>query len=125
VHAVQGKGVWQRLTICGLLACLIGLRVLTPAGFMPAFDKGRLTIVACPDDNPVLLGGHHHHPARQAHEHCPFAALASLGAVGPDTPALAGPIAVQPEAAADLHRGAPPEIATRQRPPARGPPLPV
>lgn len=31
-----------------LLALLLGLRLLTPTGFMPAFDHGAVTIVACP-----------------------------------------------------------------------------
>lgn len=32
-----------------LLALLLGLRLLTPEGFMPAFDHDAVTIVACPD----------------------------------------------------------------------------
>lgn len=77
-----------RFTWAALFALLLGLRCLAPAGFMPAFDHGAVTIVACPDaDGAALPMMHHHHnPAdhSMAHQPCPYAAVSSLGAVGPD-----------------------------------------
>jgi hypothetical protein len=40
---------------------LLALRVLAPAGFMPAFDHGAVTIVLCPDADPVPAMGAHDH----------------------------------------------------------------
>lgn len=74
-----------------LLALLLGLRLLSPAGFMPAFERGAITIVACPDANAVLVPAHHHHSAdhKAGHQPCPYAAASALGTVadGWTTPA--------------------------------------
>jgi hypothetical protein len=47
-----------------LLALLLAVRLLSPAGFMPSFDRGTITIVACPDaaSAPAMMGHHHHGP---------------------------------------------------------------
>jgi len=65
-----------------LLALLLGVRLLAPAGFMPAFDRGAVTIVACPDADGTIVLAHHRHPANHngQHQHCPYAAATSLGA---------------------------------------------
>ena len=72
-----------------LFALLLALRVVSPAGFMPAFDRGTVTIIACPDAmyEPASMAmhnkGHSNH-----HEQCPYASASSLGALGVDFTAL-------------------------------------
>jgi hypothetical protein len=110
-----------------LLALLLALRLLSPAGFMPAFDRGAVTIVICPDAEPAAAGmaGHHHHKSKQPHQPCPYAAASALGWLANDLPLLAGVLVVglallvgRPFAFLERHR-------TRERPPLRGPPLPA
>jgi hypothetical protein len=111
-------------TICGaLLALLLSVRLLSPAGFMPAFEHGSVTIVPCPDQNPAPAPMvHHHHGPKQLHQPCPYAAGNAPAAL-PEIAYLAAlllvggvllPAATFRDAA--LHR-------IRQRPPSRGPPL--
>jgi hypothetical protein len=110
-----------------LAALLLALRCLAPAGFMPAFDHGVVTIVACPDaDGAVPSGMHHGGDHKSLHQPCPYASAASLGALGPDwTPLLQ----VLIFAVALLLLGRTflfvERHATRDRPPLRGPPLPA
>jgi hypothetical protein len=113
-----------------ILALLLSLRLVGAAGYMPAFESGRLTIVVCPgadDVAPLALNSVQHHRGHSNHAHgsCPYAAAASLSALGPAwTPLLE--IAAF---AAALLLGARLISATREfsrsRPPARGPPLPA
>jgi hypothetical protein len=118
-------------TICAvILALLLSLRLVGAAGYMPAFDNGRLSIVVCPgadDVAPLHLNVPHHHHGQSKHAHgsCPYAAAASLSALGPAwTPLLE--IAAF---AAALLLGArlisAPREFSRSRPPVRGPPLPA
>jgi hypothetical protein len=115
-----------RFAIAALLALLLALRSLAPAGFMPAFDHGAVTIVACPDAVPAMH--HHHHPAdhSSAHQPCPYAAAASLGALGPDWAPLLIPVVFF---AVALLLGRTflfiERQTSRERPPAIGPPLPA
>jgi hypothetical protein len=79
----------MRFAAAALLALLLAVRSLAPQGFMPQFDRGALTIVACPDSSPAVAAQfhqRHHHPAdhRLAHEPCPYAAVSQLGATGAD-----------------------------------------
>jgi hypothetical protein len=70
--------------LCALaLALLLSLRLLAPAGFMPAFDHGRVTIVACPDAGPAAapIAGHHHGHPKKLHQPCPYASASSPGAL--------------------------------------------
>ena len=71
-----------------IFALLLAIRLLAPAGFMPAFDHGSVTIIACPDaDSSVpAIHHHHHHPLDHAalHHPCPYASASGLGALGPD-----------------------------------------
>jgi hypothetical protein len=112
-------------SICAaLLALLLGVRLLAPAGFMPSFD-GAVTIVACPDAEPAAapMGAHHHGHSKPLHQPCPFASASGLGSLAAD---LAPLVAVLILAAALLlgrtflfiERS-----RTRERPPLRGPPL--
>ena len=76
-----------------LLLALLALRLLAPAGFMPAFDNGAVTIVACPDGAAETPMPHHsgHHPAK-FHQLCPYAAAATPAAFGPEIALLLGAI---------------------------------
>ena len=76
-----------------LLLALLALRLLAPDGFMPAFDHGAVTIVACPDGAAQAPMAHHskHHPAR-FHQLCPYAAAATPAAFGPGIVLLIGAI---------------------------------
>jgi len=117
-----------RFAWAALFALLLSLRCLVPAGFMPAFDHGAVTIVACPDGDgaaaPMMHHGQHPGPSIP-HQPCPYAAASSLGALGPGWAPL--PIAIFFAAAllpgrrffsVDRQRG-------RERPPAIGPPIPA
>jgi len=111
-----------------LFALLLAVRSLAPFGFMPAFDHGRVTIVACPDvDAPVVSMAGHHHPGdhKFAHQPCPYAATSALGALGNDiAPMLAvlvfGVALVVGRAFLFVERQ-----GRRERPPTRAPPLPA
>jgi hypothetical protein len=119
-----------RFTWAALLTLLVAVRCLAPAGFMPAFDHGVVTIVACPDADGAALPMMHHHgnPADHsiAHQPCPYAAVSSLGAVGPDwAPLVLAPMFFAVALAlgrtflfVERHTG-------HERPPAIGPPFPA
>jgi hypothetical protein len=116
-----------RFAIAALLALLLALRSLAPAGFMPAFDHGAVTIVACPDASPAMPAMHHPGSADHAFAHhpCPYASAASLGALGPDWASLL----LLPFFAAILLLGRTflfvERQTSRERPPSRGPPIPA
>ena len=115
-----------RFAIAALFALLLALRSLAPAGFMPAFDVGAVTIVACPDAAPAMPGMHHH-PADHnfAHHPCPYASAASLGALGPDwTPLLTAPFFAEVLLLGRTFQFVERQTA-RERPPSRGPPVPA
>ena len=109
-----------------LFALLLSVQLLAPAGFMPAFSDSAISIVACPDAGdakaPMQMGGAGHHKA--SHQMCPYAAVSSLGGLGPDwTPFLWVPafgLSFLPNRS--LVQAMP--QAVRERPPARGPPIP-
>ena len=63
-----------------LAALLLAFRLLSPAGFMPAFDHGAVTIVACLEAGAATshAAPHHHSPA-SAHQSCPYAAGGTTG----------------------------------------------
>jgi len=118
-----------RLAWAVLLALLLVLRSLAPAGFMPAFDRGSLTIVVCPDADGAATAAvhHHHHPGEHgfAHHPCPYASASALGGLGADWVPLLGVIVF----AAALLLGRTFLFIDRQsrgeRPPAIGPPIPA
>jgi hypothetical protein len=66
------------------------VRSLAPAGFMPAFDHGSVTIVACPDASTGrhAMSMHHHGDHKGLHQPCPYASASALGALGADWPPL-------------------------------------
>ena len=110
-------------------ALLLSLRLIGSAGYMPTGDHGSLTIVVCPGadlDAPLSLGTMQHH-GHMHHRHatCPYAAAASLGAVGNDwTPLLAATFfaiaLLLGQTFLFVERQ-----SNRERPPAIGPPIPA
>ena len=110
-----------------LFALLLAIHSLAPAGFMPAFSRGTVTIVACPDATdgtaPMRMDGAGHQKA--AHQTCPYAAVSSPGALGPDWAPLLGvatfALALLPSRM--LMRAE--RQLNRERPPVRGPPIPA
>lgn len=109
------------------VALLLAFRLLSPAGFMPAFDRGVVTIVACPD--AVLGAGsvdaHHAEHSKKLHATCPYAAASGLGSLAPD----AAPILAVLMLSVALLLGRTFQFLersrARERPPLRGPPLPA
>ena len=74
-----------------IFALLLAVRLLAPAGFMPAFDHGSVTIIACPDADPAVPAmHHHHHPLGHSvlHHPCPYASASGVGSLGHDWAAL-------------------------------------
>jgi hypothetical protein len=107
-------------------ALLLALRLLSPAGFMPAFDRGGVTIVACPDAGLAgSIDAHHAEHSKKLHATCPYAAASGLGSIASDVaPLLALLILSVP-----LLLGRTFQFLERsrahERPPLRGPPLPA
>ena len=110
-----------------MFALLLSMRLLTPHGFMPAWDSGRFQISIC-DDAGVQIGkaSHHHgHHKKDSPKHrqpCPFAAASAQSFVD-SAPA---PI-VAPLEPASLSHAVPPALTLPparkiERPPSRAPP---
>ena len=119
-----------RFALAAIFALLLALRSLAPAGFMPSFELGAVTIVACPDADrgsaPAMHDHHGHADHGLAHHACPYASASSLGALGPDwTPIVTALIFF----AAALLLGRTflfvARHGARERPPLRGPPIPA
>jgi hypothetical protein len=113
-----------RFAWAALFALLLAVRSLAPAGFMPAFDHGAVTIVACPDSAPAPAHHRHGGDDKRQHQSCPYAA-ASVGVLGMDWTPL--PEAILFAFALLLGRAFlfVERQAVRERPPSRGPPLPA
>jgi hypothetical protein len=138
-----------RLLLAAVLALCLGVRVLTPAGFMPSFASGSLAIVPCPDAGgvppappmpaihdmagmamadvapPAAVHDHDHGSNTFHHPSCPYASAASLAGLDFGDVVLA--VAVLLAALLPLAPALPAfsRRATRDRPPAQGPPLPA
>jgi hypothetical protein len=115
--------VW-RTAFGAIFALGLAFGLLSPVGFMPSFDHGAVTIVACPDyeatPSPI---GHHHggHGAKHEHQFCPYAAGAGAG-TAPDlflfcVPLLFGGTLLL-RRTYELRQGR----RSHERPPLRGPP---
>jgi hypothetical protein len=106
-----------------LIAIALALRLLSPAGFMPAFNHGSVTIVACPDyeQAPPPMAHHRQGGAKGDHQPCPYAAGAAAGTLA-DILLFAAALLF----AATLPLGRTFDFLekhrTRERPPLRGPP---
>ena len=111
-----------------LLALLMAVRLLAPAGLMPSFDHGAVTIVACPDAEPgtAAMSAHHHGHSKLVHQPCPYAAASGVGSLAADAALLVGVLVL---AGAALLLGRTflfiERNRTHERPPLRGPPLPA
>jgi hypothetical protein len=115
---------WRvRALIGALLAILLALRLLSPDGFMPAFDQGAVTIVACPDFNagPAPMA---HHGGAKFKAQCPYAASAGP-ATGPVLWALAAALIFAAAAVMGRTNHFLERQRVRLRPPSRAPPLPA
>lgn len=116
----------MRALLALAFAFLLGVRLLSPPGFMPAFDRGSIAIVACPDyDRPAAPVAHHHHgDSKKFQQHCPYAAASAAAA-----PVDLVEVAALFLAGATLLLGRPFRLLKRQRPrdrpPSRGPPVPT
>ena len=116
----------NRSAWAALLFALLALRLLAPTGFMPAFDHGAVTIVACSDGAAEAPMPHHssHHPAK-FHQLCPYAAAATHVAFGPEIALLLGAIVLlaAPLSGRPLLLVA--NVRAREPPHLRGPPIPA
>lgn len=78
---VRAALVPVRFLWAALFAVTLAMRLLTPSGFMPAFDQGRLTIVDCPGSGaaPMLpMRGMDHDPGKTCRL-CPHAIATGAG----------------------------------------------
>ena len=103
-----------------LFALLLGVRLLSPAGFMPSFEHGTVTIVACPDAFPPPEHHDHHQPKPE--QPCPYAAASAPGAVVAFAAVLLMP-AFFAFVWASPFNAQRPRSANRLLPPATGPPI--
>ena len=122
---MRGAPVSIRFAAAAMLALLLAIRSLAPAGFMPAFDNGSVTIVVCPDAMPGQASHHRSGDHKSLHQPCPYAAASAVDAVGPGwTPLLPilsfGVVLLLGRTLQFIERH-----ETRERPPLRGPPLPA
>ena len=131
IDAPRAAAMLRHRFTLALLAFALFLRVLVPAGWMPAASGGLFAIEPCPAAAPIpslQAAGHHHHGGADHHSHgshdgdCAFAPLLAASAPLDLAPVLPAPTLVAqvpstPLAAAPLKTG-PPALP----PPATGPP---
>jgi hypothetical protein len=117
---IPTRAIWA-----ALLALVLALRLLTPAGFMPAFEHGSVAIVVCPDADPAPAPMHHHGDHKNLHQSCPYAAASALGTFGADAPLLAATLEVGPALLLGRIFQFLEKSRSHERPPLRGPPLPA
>lgn len=128
-----GTAHFPTRALCGtLFAIMLALRLLTPAGFMPAFDRGTVTIVVCPDAEaaPTLAMAAHHHQHgnghhQQLHQPCPYASASALGAVAVGFAPAVGVLIPAPALLLGRNFLLIDFKRAHLRPPLRGPPLPA
>ena len=118
-----------RTTGAALLALLIAVRLLAPAGFMPSFDHGAVAIVACPDADTdagaAPMAAHHEGHSKKLHQPCPYAAASGIGSLAAEFGALVDLLILSAALLLGrtflfLERS-----TSHERPPLRGPPLPA
>src|SRR5215213_9973866 len=90
---VKAASVSKRTAWALALALLLGLRLLSPPGFMPSFTHGAVTITICPDAEPFsgTAGHDHSNRSKSLHQPCAYASAAWLGTAAADAPQL-GPL---------------------------------
>lgn len=123
-----GLTATQRTFWMAAFALLIGMRLLTPAGFMPSWSVGQIQISLCDEAGAQVAAlahhGDHNKTGKSKHaQPCPFAAAAATPFLTLPAIALALPLAPS----ANLERSAYVVRLSRQRkverPPSRAPPL--
>jgi hypothetical protein len=126
VGRLRATSIAARTLWVAIFALLLTLRLLSPAGFMPAFERGSVTIVICPDADAAvaLTTGHHGHDHKH-HQTCPYAAAAASGSLATDWPLLAAFAIVGLALRLGLESALLIPRRGRERPPLRGPPFPV
>src|SRR4051794_3353379 len=116
---LRAASAGRRVMLSALVALVLAVRLLSPAGFMPSFAGGAVTIVMCPDaDVHGSTAGHQHDHGKTHQQPCPYAAATSAGslptgvsAILPASPAFS---ALRPGIpVAEIH-----DESTRDRPPA-------
>ena len=128
VLRMANASIPARALLATLLALVLALRLLTPAGFMPAFDGGAVTIVACPDADdgaPVSLLHHHHGGSKVPHQPCPYAAASGLGGLAADFAPLLAVLILVPALLLGRTFFFLERSRIRLRPPSRAPPIPA
>lgn len=127
MQRIRGSFTALRAPWAILLALLLSLRLIGAAGYMPAIEHGRLTLMLCPDGEwtaPAMhMAGHEHMPKHSGTDQCPYAAASAMQAAGADPVVLAEPATFQADLpkpiAASPSRGRPIVL----RPPSTGPPF--
>jgi hypothetical protein len=116
-----------RAICAALLALLLAVRMLAPAGFMPSFDHGAVTIVACPDADggSTPMPAHHDGHSKKLHQPCPYAAASGLGSLAPDLPLLPGALILAVAVLLGRTFLFLERHLAHERPPLRGPPIPA
>lgn len=121
------SSAFHRYSIAALLVLLLGVRLLSPAGFMPTFEHRSVAIVVCTDAEPVpvpMAHHHHHGDPKKLHQLCPYAAGAASATLT-EFALFAEGLRV----GVALLAGRPFRFLQRHRPydrpPLRGPPLPA
>jgi hypothetical protein len=114
------KALPTRSFFAALVALLLGVRLLSPAGFMPSFEHGAVAIVACPNAGPPVSHHDHHRPKNE--QPCPYAAATALGTLGEVDAVLLAPVLPGLGWAVPFNAQRP-WRANRLRPPATGPPI--
>lgn len=119
------SSVLRRQAVTVLLTLVLAMRLLTPVGFMPSFDHGKLAIVECPGSAPAQMpdmpGMRHDHGS--ACQSCPHATASGGGLADAQPFALASGFML---GAPILPGPGPSSVVPRtdhDRPPAIGPPL--
>ncbi|WP_196233058.1 DUF2946 family protein [Sphingomonas segetis] len=120
---MRGAPASIRFGAAALLALLLALRSLAPAGFMPAFDHGSVTIVVCPGTSGAVPAMSGHGDDKSFHQPCPYAAASALSALAPgSTPSIAilffAVALLLGRTFLFVERS-----SGRERPPSRGPPI--
>jgi hypothetical protein len=119
--ALIPKALWS-----ALFALLLSMRLLTPHGFMPAWDSGRFQIRIC-DDAGARIGqashrGHHKKDGPKHRQPCPFAAASAQSFVDSAPVAIATPAEPVRLSHETPRPFALPPARKIERPPSRAPP---
>ncbi len=127
---VRRAALTSTLRACWALAfaLLVAMRLLTPAGFMPAWSDSKVRIILCDDSGTQIdAATHHAHQGKsdgsKHRQSCPYAAASATPFLAP--PAIA--VAPQLEITSDLAASTKPARLQFERkierPPSRAPPV--